>query len=192
MDVTGGTAVRIRRHADTWASGPFLGTRLAGLLAFPLGFLLFAVPVGEGLIYPMMNFTADFTVAMLRATGIPVFRDGTFFSIPTGDWSVVEACSGVRYLIASVTLGALYAYLTYTKLWKRLLFCLFAIAVPVLANGLRAYMIVMIGHLSGMNYAVGVDHLLYGWVFFGMVITVMFFVGSFWRDPIVDTESFPV
>jgi exosortase A len=178
----------------TWA---VLGTRLARLLAFPLAFLLFAVPVGEGLVYPMMNFTADFTVAMLRATGVPVFRDGTFFSIPTGDWSVVEACSGVRYLIASVTLGALYAYLTYTSLLKRLVFCLFAIAVPVLANGVRAYMIVMIGHLSGMKYAVGVDHLLYGWLFFGVVVAGMFFVGSYWRDPIppasaVAADRFPL
>lgn len=160
-----------------------LGTPVARLLAFPLGFLLLGVPVGEGLIYPMMNFTADFTVGMLRMTGIPVFRDGTFFSIPSGDWSVVEACSGVRYLIASVTLGVLYAYLTYTKTWKRLLFVGVSVVVPILANGMRAYLIVMIAHLSDMTLAVGVDHLIYGWVFFGIVITILFFVGAFWRDP---------
>jgi EpsI family protein len=53
----------------------------------------------------------------------------------------------------------------------------------VLANGVRAYMIVMIGHLSGMKLATGVDHLIYGWVFFGIVIAVMFAVGAIWRDP---------
>ena len=163
-----------------WA---MLGHRMARFLAFPLGFLLLAVPVGEGLIQPMMNFTADFTVGMLRLTGIPVYRDGTFFSIPSGDWSVVTACSGIRYLLASVTLGVLYAYLTYSRTWKRLLFVLFSIAVPVLANGLRAYMIVMIGHLSDMKLATGVDHLIYGWVFFGIVITIMFAIGAIWRDP---------
>jgi exosortase A len=172
-----------------WAT---LGTRLARLVAFPLGFLFLAVPIGEGMVYPMMNFTADFTVGMLRLTGIPVFRDGTFFSIPTGDWSVVEACSGVRYLIASGTLGVLYAYLTYTKLWKRVLFSGFALMVPIIANGFRAYIIVMIGHLSGMRYAVGVDHLLYGWVFFGLVISAMFYIGSFWRDPIVEMQEIAV
>ncbi len=171
-----------------WA---MLGTSLARFLAFPIGFLLFAVPVGEGLMYPMMNFTADFTVGMLRLTGIPVFRDGTFFSIPSGDWSVVEACSGIRYLLASVTLGVLYAYLTYTRLWKRLVFTGFAILVPVLANGLRAYMIVMIAHLSDMRLATGVDHLIYGWVFFGVVVTVMFAVGAFWRDPPTDALPRP-
>lgn len=160
-----------------------LGTPVTRFLAFPIGFLFLGVPIGEGLIYPMMNFTADFTVGLLRLTGIPVFRDGTFFSIPSGDWSVVEACSGVRYLIASITLGVLYAYLTYTKIWKRLVFVAFSTAVPILANGLRAYLIVMIAHLSDMTLAVGVDHLIYGWVFFGIVITVLFFVGSFWRDP---------
>lgn len=164
----------------TWA---LLGTPLTRFLAFPIGFLLLAVPVGEGLMYPMMNFTADFTVEMLRLTGIPVYRDGTFFSIPSGDWSVVEACSGIRYLLASVTLGVLYAYLTYTKLWKRAVFTVFSVLVPVIANGLRAYMIVMIAHLSDMRLATGVDHLIYGWVFFGIVITVMFVVGAIWRDP---------
>jgi exosortase A len=164
-----------------WA---MLGHRMARFLAFPLGFLLLAVPVGEGLIPPMMNFTADFTVGMLRLTGIPVYRDGLFFSIPSGDWSVVAACSGIRYLLASVTLGVLYAYLTYSRTWKRLLFVLFSIGVPIVANGLRAYMIVMIAHLSDMKLATGVDHLVYGWVFFGIVITIMFAVGAIWRDPV--------
>jgi len=160
-----------------------LGNRVARFLAFPILFLFLGVPVGEGLIYPMMNFTADFTVKMLEITGIPVYREGTFFTIPSGQWSVVEACSGVRYLIASVTLGVLFAYLTYNTWWKRGLFVLFSIFVPVIANGLRAYMIVMLGHLSGMKLAVGVDHLIYGWVFFGIVVTIMFAIGSIWREP---------
>ncbi|RJG27553.1 exosortase C-terminal domain/associated protein EpsI, partial [Massilia cavernae] len=53
---------------------------------------------------------------------------------------------------------------------------------PIIANGLRAYMIVMIGHTSGMKLAVGVDHLIYGWVFFGIVMFLMFWIGSFWRE----------
>ena len=57
-----------------------------------------------------------------------------------------------------------------------------SIIVPIIANGLRAYMIVMIGHLSGMELATGVDHLIYGWVFFGLVMLLMFWIGSFWRD----------
>jgi exosortase A len=160
-----------------------LGHRLSRYLAFPMLFLLFAVPVGEGLTYPMMNFTADFTVGLLKWTGVPVYREGIFFTLPSGRWSVVEACSGVRYLIASVTLGVLFAYLSYSRLWKRIVFVVAATLLPIVANGLRAYMIVMIGHWSDMKLAVGVDHLIYGWVFFGVLITILFFVGNLWRDP---------
>ena len=42
----------------------------------------------------------------------------------------------------------------------------------------------IIGHLSGMQYAVGFDHLIYGWAFFGNAIGNVFYVGSFWRDAI--------
>jgi EpsI family protein len=82
-----------------------------------------------------------------------------------------------------VTLGFLYAYLTYQSLWRRLLFIAFSVVVPILANGLRAYIIVMLGHLSDMKLATGVDHLLYGWVFFGIVMMLMFWVGSWWSQP---------
>lgn len=149
---------------------------------FPLMFLFFAVPVGEFLIPPLMGITADSTVALLQFTGIPVYREGNFFSIPSGDWSVIEACSGLRYLIASVTLGSLYAYLTYRSWKRRLVFAMLAIIVPILANSVRAYMIVMIGHLSSMEYAVGADHLIYGWVFFGVVMLLLFWIGGFWRE----------
>jgi exosortase A len=160
-----------------------LGHAAAKMLVFPLCFLFFAVPMGEDLVPPMMEFTATFTVWMLQVTGIPVYREGMFFVIPSGSWSIVEGCSGVRYLIASVTLGFLYAYLTYRSFWRRLAFVALSIAVPVIANGLRAYMIVMIGHLSDMKLAHGVDHLIYGWVFFGFVMLVMFWIGSFWSEP---------
>jgi exosortase A len=159
-----------------------LGRRLAGALAFPLLFLLFAVPFGEVFVQPLINFTADFTVALVRATGIPVLRNGTMFELPTGNWSVVEACSGVRYLISSITLGCLYAYLSYRSTKRRVLFIALSIVVPIIANGLRAYMIVMIGHTSDMALATGVDHLIYGWLFFGLVMFIMFWIGSYWRE----------
>lgn len=159
-----------------------LGWTTVKTLAFPLGFLLFAVPMGEALVYPLMQFTAIFTVSLIRLTGIPVFWEGTFFSIPSGDWSVVEACSGIRYLIASLFLGVLYAYLNYRSFWRRLAFIVLSALVPILANGLRAYLIVMIGHFSGMKLAVGVDHLIYGWVFFGLVMFLLFALGNLWSE----------
>jgi exosortase A len=167
------------------------GRRVARALAFPLGFLLLGVPIGEALIPPLMDWTADFTVAAIMLSGIPVFREGTFFTIPSGQWSVVEGCSGLRYLIASITVGALFAYLSYRKPWKRLLFVALSVIVPIIANGMRAYMIVMIAHLSDMKLALGIDHLIYGWLFFGLVMLVLFWIGSLWRDdePVTSREN---
>lgn len=165
------------------------GRRLAFSLAFPLLFLLAAVPFGEIFVDSLISFTADFTVACLQLVGIPVLRNGTLFEIPSGSWSVVEACSGVRYLISSVTIGCLYAYLTYRSNIRRAMFIGLAVIVPIIANGLRAFMIVMIGHLSGMRLAVGVDHLIYGWLFFGLVMFLMFWIGNFWRE---DEDLTPV
>lgn len=158
------------------------GRRLAMSLAFPLLFLLAAVPFGEVFIDPLISFTADFTVWCLHLIGMPVLRNGTVFEIPSGNWSVVEACSGVRYLISSITIGWLYAYLTYRSNVRRAMFIAMAVVVPIFANGLRAFMIVMIGHLSGMRLAVGVDHIIYGWLFFGLVMFLMFWIGNFWRE----------
>lgn len=165
------------------------GRRLALSLAFPLLFLLAAVPFGEIFIDPLISFTADFTVWCLHLVGIPVLRNGTVFEIPSGNWSVVEACSGVRYLISSITIGWLYAYLTYRSNKRRALFIGIAVIVPIIANGLRAFMIVMIGHLSGMRLAVGVDHLIYGWLFFGLVMFLMFWIGNFWREDETPAEA---
>lgn len=158
------------------------GRRFAGALAFPLVFLLFAVPFGEVFLTPLIDFTANFTVTALRLTGIPVLRNGPTFEIPTGHWSVIEACSGLRYLISSLTLGCLYAYLSYRSWVRRVLFIAVSVVVPIVANGIRAYMIVMIGHLSSMRLAVGVDHIIYGWLFFGLVMFLMFSIGRLWQE----------
>jgi exosortase A len=160
-----------------------LGLAVANHLLFPLCFMFFAVPVGEFLTPLFMIWTADFTVMALRMSGIPVLREGLQFVIPSGNWSVVEACSGTRYLIASVTVGALFAHLNYQSTKRRVTFVLVSVLVPIVANWLRAYMIVMLGHLSGNTLAVGVDHLIYGWVFFGVVILAMFWIGSKWAEP---------
>ena len=159
-----------------------LGSRALKLLGFPLGFLFFAVPFGEFLIPQLMDWTADVTVFAVRASGVPVYREGNFFMIPTGTWSIVEACSGLRYLIASLVVGCLYAYLSYRSPVKRASFVVLSLVVPIVANWIRAYMIVMLGHLSGNRIAVGADHLLYGWVFFGIVMAILFWVGARWRD----------
>ena len=162
------------------------GWAITRVVLFPLLFLYFAVPLGEFLVPVMMERTADVTVLALQLSGIPVYRDGLQFVIPSGNWSVVQACSGVRYLIASFMVGTLFAYINFTSTKRRLMFVAVSIIVPVVANWVRAYMIVMLGHLSGNKIAAGADHLIYGWVFFGIVIMVMFMIGARWSEPAED------
>ncbi|AHK79001.1 membrane protein [Ectothiorhodospira haloalkaliphila] len=159
-----------------------LGWQVSRVLIFPLAYLFFAWPVGNFLVPILQDYTAWFTVWMLRASGIPTFSEGYYISIPAGDFVVAEVCSGIRYLIASVALGLVYAYLVYRSIWRRLAFVALSILVPIVANGLRAYGIIMIAHWTNMEHAVGVDHLIYGWLFFGFVMFLLFWIGTFFRD----------
>ncbi|NMG03032.1 exosortase A [Azoarcus taiwanensis] len=159
-----------------------LGSRLARVLLFPILFLFFGLPIGDFLLPVLMHYTAEFTVTALRLSGIPVYQEGLFFIVPNGRWSVIEACSGLRYMHASLFVGALYAYLNYVSLKRRLLFLVVAFVVPIVANWIRAYLIVLVGYLTDNQIAAGADHLIYGWVFFGVVILLMFWIGSFWHE----------
>lgn len=169
-----------------------LGPHVAREMMFPLAFLFFSVPFGDFVMPKFMEWTADFTVLGLRATGIPVYQEGLHFVIPSGRWSVVEACSGIRYLIASVVVGALYAYLNYRSPKRRIIFLGVAVIVPLVANWLRAYIIVVLGHLSGNEIATGADHLVYGWAFFGVIIMVMFAIGMRWHEHVVEIKTPPM
>lgn len=172
--------------STVWA---LLGTECVRLLAFPLGFLFFSVPFGEFLFPSMMDLTTEFVVHALRFTGVPVYVEGHSLVIPSGNWEVVEGCSGVRYLIASVVVGSLYAYLNYRSLPRRLAFTAMAVICPIAANWLRAYGIVLLGHVSGNRLAAGVDHIVYGWVFFGLVMLALFWVGSRWQEDPLQAEQ---
>lgn len=163
------------------------GNQLAWRYKFPLAYLLFAVPMGENLIPWLQDVTAWFTVFFLKLNGIPVYVDGLYIQIPTGMFEVAVACSGIRYLIASAAVGALYGHLTYQKTHKQIIFFIFALTLPILANGIRAYGIVAIAYYSDMKYATGADHLIYGWLFFGLIIMLMFWIGGFFADKEVNT-----
>jgi exosortase A len=158
------------------------GWNVAKALAFPLLFLFFMVPAGEVFNPPLMDGTANATVWALQISGIPVYREGMNFALPTGRWSVVEACSGLRYVLAAAMLGSLFAYLNFARWTQRVIFFGASILVAVVANWMRAYLIVLVGHFSNMKWGVGDDHVVYGWVFFGITMFVLFWMGAKWRD----------
>lgn len=163
-----------------------LGQQNARHHAFAIAYLIFLLPFGDELSPVLQHITADLTVFMLRLADIPIFREGLYLATPVGLFEVAEACSGLRFLIASIAISVLYAYLTYNKLIKQLVFVLTMIVVSVLANGARAFMLVYIGEKTDMAYGFGADHFVYGWLFFGAVLFSGFWLGSRFADQ--DTE----
>ncbi|MDO6497995.1 exosortase A [Photobacterium sanguinicancri] len=167
-----------------------IGTPMAKLLWFPILFLIFAAPFGEELVPALQIITADLSVFFLNIVNIPVYREGLYLTIPNGQFHVAEACSGIRFLISSIALGTLFAYLQFNHWWKRILFTGFSFIFPIVANGLRAFGIITIGYLSDMEHATGADHLVYGWVFFSIVILVIFFTANIFADPPAKSTDF--
>jgi exosortase A len=145
---------------------------------FAFIFLFFMVPFGEFLEPILMEQTANVTVNLLRLTGIPVYREGMQFRLPSGSWSVVEACSGLRYIIAALILASLFAHLRNMKVAVSIGFVFMAFIVAIIANWIRAYTVVLVGHYSQMRYGTGDDHVWYGWVFFGIVMFGVFSIGQ--------------
>jgi exosortase A len=154
---------------------------------FPILFLGFMIPVGDFLIAPLQVLTADVSVWMIQMTGVPVYREGLMIELSSGLWEVAEACAGVRFLIANFFICAIFAYLSYDKLWKWIVFAILAIVIPIAANCVRAYGIMMLAHVTDNALAVGVDHLVYGWVFFSAIMLLMLWIGSKFADrPLTD------
>ncbi len=167
-----------------WA---ILGTSMVRPILFPLGYLLFLVPFGGFLIPLLMDFTADTTVMAVRASGVPIYHDGLFFEIPNGSFKIIEACSGIRMLTAGVAVGVLFAYLNFRSMRRRAVFLVGAIALMLIANWIRAYIVVMVAHFSGMELVA--DHVWLGYVIFAVVIIIMLWIGSRYSDidEIIDT-----
>jgi len=160
-----------------------LGLQLARQLLFPIGYLLFMVPFGDFAIAPLQTFTAEHTTNLVRWTGVPVHLENWILTIPGGSFLVAETCAGVRFLIASLALGVLIAGLFFERWWKRIFFLILSAVVPIIANVIRAYGIVMIAHLSDFEMAVGVDHLVYGFIFLSFVMAILIAIAYALRDP---------
>ena len=159
-----------------------LGNQIAKVIWFPLCFMLFSIPIGEELVPFLQKITADMAVFLLNFTSIPSFNTGLYIEIPAGKFVVAEACSGIRFFIGSLVFGAVYSHISYYSFKRKFAFMLLAILVPVVANALRVFSIVLIGHFVDMKYASGADHLVYGWVFFGIVLFVLVLIGESIRD----------
>lgn len=179
--------VQLFMHVATFTFLPLsiwaiIGNRLAYKILFPLVFILFCIPIGEELVPALQEVTADMSMVMLNWSGIPVYRSGLYIEIPQGQFLVAEACSGISFFIASIVIGSLYAYLNMQSAKRRIVFVLISILFPVIANGIRVFGIILTAYHTDMEYAAGADHLIYGWIFFSLVLVCLLGIGELIRE----------
>src|SRR5258706_11740946 len=166
-----------------------LGVSIIRVIWFPVLYLLFLVPTGEYLIVPMQQFATHFVDVSLNILGIVHYTEGTTFELTNGCFEIAEACAGLRFLIATVTLGVLFSYMMFRKIYKTVLFLVASIAVPLIGNGLRCVGIIVLAHFTNNAYGAGADHIVYGWGFNVVILLVLGLLGSLFRDDFSDKPS---
>nr|WP_181814749.1 exosortase A [Sphingomonas aracearum] len=172
------------------AAVTLLGPQVARGLLFPLAYAAFLVPFGDGLEGPLQAITVRITMPLLHLFGVPAQVDGVLITIPNGYFEVAEACSGAKFVIAMVAYGALVANVCFRSWMRRAVFMLVAVIVPVIANGLRAFGTIYAAHLTSVEAATGFDHIVYGWLFFGLVMAAVIALGWRWFDRAPDDPVF--
>lgn len=117
------------------------GTRVLRATVFPWLFLLFMVPlpslVLEKAIAGLQQGSTDVAHAFFRLAGVPVFREGSVFSLPGITIEVAKECSGIRSSLALFTTSLLAGYLVLRSGWSRLALEAAVLPVLILKNGLR-------------------------------------------------------
>jgi exosortase A len=155
-----------------------VGWRAARTLAAPMIILFFTIPFGDGIVPKLQDLTAAVATGLLNLTHVPAVLEGRVITVPGMRWQVAEACSGARYLLSSAILGVVCASLIFRSWRRRAMLIVASIAVPVVANCLRAYGIIVLGYLSNNALAHGVDHIIYGWIFFLFCMLLVFGIAA--------------
>ena len=184
------SGVALFRHAGLvlmmqGAALSVLGFNVTRALLFPLAYMAFLVPFGDFLEGPLQDITVRMVMPLLHLFGVPAQVDGVLITTPNGYFEVAEACSGAKFLIAMVAYGVLVANVCYVSWKRRVAFMAMALVVPVIANGLRAFGTIYVAWWTTVEQATGLDHIVYGWVFFGLVMVAVLAIGWRWfdRDP---------
>lgn len=117
------------------------------VLAFPIGFLLFMIPLPEPWITPaiagLQRLVSAQAVGLTHAFALPVTREGNVIFVPGGALFVAEACSGITSIVTLVPVATFLGHFTQTRLWPRLALVAAVIPLAMLANLLRVVFTVL-------------------------------------------------
>jgi exosortase len=146
------------------------GWRALRSVAFPLGYLVFMIPlpaiVYYQLTFPLQLWASRLGASGLVAVGVHTIREGNLLILPNCTLEVVEACSGVRSLLSLLAAVVAYGYLAESSIWKRCVLALSTVPIAIVSNGLRLVATGVLSFYFGPGVDSGAVHLVVGLVFF--------------------------
>jgi len=159
-----------------------LGWRKLKAIAFPVALLLAMFPlpyfIHGKLSLNLKLLSSQFGVKMMQLLGMSAYREGNVIDLGFTQLQVVDACSGLRYLIPLIILGLILAYFYKTTWWKRTLLVLSTIPIAVLVNSLRIASVGVLYPIWGPKVAEGFFHDFSGWFIFMLTVGfLMLFMG---------------
>lgn len=154
------------------------------ILAFPIGFLFFAVPMPDWLIdaatVPLKVFISNIVTRILYATGYPIAQNGVMIMIGSYQLLVKDACSGMNSIFALSAIGVFYAYaFRWEEKIRSLLLLAAIIPITILANFIRVITLVLIAYYGGPDLLEGIVHDLTGIGLFVVAVILLFLFDSF-------------
>ncbi len=158
------------------------GWRVYVLLAVPFCYLWLLVPSGEFIVPTLQLVTAKSAAGLLDLVGIATFRDGIGIEVPSGAYIVAPGCAGLNFVLAALATSAAYAELIYRSWRRRVAFVLALLALAVVGNALRVFLIIAIAHATNNIGDIVDDHILYGWGFFSLLLFAAMALGQRFRQ----------
>lgn len=158
------------------------GRALAAQWSFALSFLFFMVPFGEEATPALQHWASLAVAGALNLTGIETAREGFMLATSAGRFEMAASCAGLRYLIASAMVSSIVASLAFRDWRKRGAFIAAAIAAAIIANWLRAYLIVALATATERRIGVGPEHVMLGWAFYSILIIALILVARRMAD----------
>ncbi|QAU38508.1 exosortase V [Bradyrhizobium guangdongense] len=149
------------------------------ILAFPIGFLIFAVPMPDWLIdaatVPLKVFISNMVTKVLYAAGYPVAQNGVMIMIGSYQLLVKDACSGMNSIFALSAIGVFYAYaFRWEEKLRSVLLLLAIVPITILANFVRVFTLVLIAYYAGPDLLEGIVHDMTGIGLFIVAVVLMF------------------
>jgi exosortase len=142
--------------------------------AFPLAYLLFAVPLPiillQQISLPLQLWSSGCARAVLAALGCPVRRQGVILAFPKFTLAVADACSGLRSLLTVLAVGTLAAHLARAPLPRKALLVVLSSAAALLVNVLRITLAGLIGIAFDGETACLLFEKYSGYFFFALVV----------------------